>query len=357
MIDVLINASRIKYEILSTLFEEVVIDDHTVNLYVDLHSVIYRLYMSRNNPIVVNDRNAVKSMVVSILNSVGHYRRFLATRLKKNNRIFIVFNRKIPDYQSKQIEYGRKYYDRYSYANQEHCSINNSMDAVVGYLKDLCQFFEDIFFIDCEAVEEMDAIGYLIGKYDGFNVVYTNNELNYQLVENNDTIILYPSRDKSKIITRDTLFDFILADNKYRPTIADYRIYPIYLTLAGLSKRDVPSLTVKGKVKTIKLLEMMIAGGLISNDVSVSQFIKILTTITELSKDEQDHLSSRYRAICARLGQVALGEGKKKRIEAGLVNLYDQNNLDELNDSLGGEFSLAIQDLNKNKHAGKRVIW
>lgn len=358
MTDILINASRIKYDILTDIFEDHPITDKSVNFFIDFHDIIYRLYKQDLNADVINDPTLVKSIVVSIINTISHYRRYISTKLKKNNKIFIVFNRKIPDYQSKQIEYGRYYYDRYSKANVNYSGINQALFTAVDFIKEMVQYFEDIYFIDSNRIEEVDVIRYLFDKYpDSTNIIMTRNELNYQLVNfNNNVLILYPDRDKSKIFNKYTLFDFILSDKKYRPTHLTSDIYPVYLTMMGLKKRDIDSITIRGIVKLLKSLDLMVENQLITNKVSINQFTHELSKIITLSDFDKETIVARYKAISCELSVLSLTEVKRKIIDSCLVNLYDQNGLVDLNDSLGDKFIMNISDLNKNKRVGK-IEW
>jgi len=357
MVDILINASRIKYDILSDIFKDYTIDESYVNFYIDFHSIIYRIYKNEFNSDIINDKNLIKCIVVSILNTVSHYRRFLSVKLKKNNRIFIIFNDKIPDYQSSYIEYGRLYYDRYSKANKDYSSINAALEDSLSFVKELCSYFEELYFIDVSRIDEVNTITQLMTKYDGCNIIYTKNELNYQLVNSvNPTFILYPDRDHSKLFNKSNIYDFVLTGKKFRPKHMTAEIFPIYLTLIGLSKRDVPSITIRGMVKIMKVIDLMLENELISNSVSIQEFIYQLSKIVTVSESDKELIYNRYMAISYKLGLVGLSSIKKQQIDSCIIDLYDQNGLVKLNDSLGEAYILNISDLNKNKRSGK-VIW
>lgn len=358
MTDILINSSRIKYDILNELFDDYPITETTVNFFIDFHDIVYRLYKQDLNADVTNDSTIVKSLVVSIINTIAHYRRYLSTKLKKNNRIFIIFNKQIPDYQSKQIEYGRYYYDRYSKANANYSGINKALFTAIDFIKEMVQYFENIYFIESNRIEEVDVMRYLFDQYpNSANIVMSRNELNFQLVNYNDNVkILYPDRDKSKIFNKRTLFDFILSDKKFRPSYLTPDIYPLYLTMMGLKKRDVDSVTIRGVVKLLKCLDLMVENQMITNKVSINQFVHELGKIITLSDFDKETIIARYKAISCELSVLSLTETKKKIIDSNIVDLYDQNGLVELNDSLGDKFIMNLSDLNKNKRVGK-IEW
>lgn len=121
----LIGASRVKFSVLDEIFKEIKISKNHVTMYVDAHAILYRLY--RNNVISelqnLPTEIVVRDIVISFVNVLAHYRRYIATRLHKSNDIIVVFNRELPKYQKKYYsDYQHKLYEQYNPDHKDYGS-------------------------------------------------------------------------------------------------------------------------------------------------------------------------------------------------------------------------------------------
>ena len=206
MAKLLVNASRIKYDILNELFADIEIKNSTVNFFIDAHRLYYRLLVNKNTSVVYanSENELIMDIVISTLNTIGHYRRYLFTRKKKSNRIFLIVNRRAPRFQNQLIyEYGKEQFDRYSTEDPLFGPINVAINKAMEYLEAIIPYFEDVFMINSNRIEECVAMKYIMDCEEAkgdFNILFTNSEFAMQLL-NDDCIMLYPHQDKSKIYT------------------------------------------------------------------------------------------------------------------------------------------------------------
>ena len=102
MIHYLIGRARIKYTVLDEIFHSVYIpkENHLV-FHMDMSSILYRLYREKDLDTIqsVPYQVAVKDLVISIMNTIGHYRRYFTTLLGMSNTIILYFNQTPPAYQ------------------------------------------------------------------------------------------------------------------------------------------------------------------------------------------------------------------------------------------------------------------
>ena len=99
LIRYLIGASRIKYEVLENLYATIPTMQYRMGvMYVDAHSIFYRLFREKDFSTVYADsmNELVRDLVVGFFNVIGHYRRFMATRLQLDNDIYVMFNPDLP---------------------------------------------------------------------------------------------------------------------------------------------------------------------------------------------------------------------------------------------------------------------
>ena len=362
MVPRLISTSKIKFVVLEDMFKKVDIRSDMVNLYIDGYYVFYKLFKAEyTTDVYQTDFNRfVTDTVVSFLNVIAHYRRFIVTRLHKNNRIFIINNRSVPKYQSDIVKkYGKEYYEKLYPTHFEYGAINTLIDHALEMATDLCQYLEDIFVINSRKIEDHTTIAYLKNKTDGYHIYLSRNELMYLLLDDNSCLI-YPKRDSSYLVTKENCFTKIFKGVKYKPEnlTADYMLF--YLMLTGVKSRNISGTCIKGTVKGAKILESMITDGVLDSSSSINYFIELLPNYInrELTDDEMMKLKNVAKAIDLRTSVAALTSSQKNKIDTGIVNLFDQIGLEEINQLAERESDIInLTDLNMNRVKPERSYW
>lgn len=362
LVPLLINSAKIKYAVLDDLFKDVHIPDNTVNLYLDGFYIFYKLYRSEYL-VDVNTTDIgsfIKDVVISTLNTVAHYRRYLFTRLHKTNRIFIVFNRRAPKYQTALISYyGKAYYEKLYPTHFQYGPINLIIEQAVDMLKELCSYIEDVFLIDNRQVEDHTTIAYLKTLYSGFNIYYSRNEL-MSLIMDRNSLCIYPKRDDSKLSGYNTFFYNYFSKVKYKPIYLTTEYAKFYFILSGVKSKSIPGTCVNGQVKGSRILDSMIESDSIDIHTSLQRFIEILPRFLKrgLALEEEKSMTLLYKAIDVRTSMAALTSAQKARINNSLVNLFDQSGLEELNELIAmADDTINLTDLNMSKAREPKSYW
>ena len=370
MAKLLVNASRVKYEVLNELFEDIDIKNDTVNFFIDAHRLYYRLLVNKNSSVVhANGINVlVMDIVLSTLNTIGHYRRYLATRKKKSNRIFLIVNRRTPKFQSKLIyEYGKERFDRYSTEDPNFGPINLAINKAMEYLESIIPYFEDVFMINSNRIEECVSMSYIMNckeAKDDFNILYTNSEFAMQLL-NDNCVMLYPHQDKSKLYTHHNWTDYASRQLKkpLNMTDIDVSYAPIFMAIHGIENRGISSRYIHGPKNILTAIQSVAESGLCKNNLSMEMFLDAIQTIP--SKKERKPsasdvvvLNQLYKAFHIPTCIAALNSQEKTRIITGIYNLYDQVQLEQINESLAQfEDIIDISNLNMNRVKTWLDLW
>lgn len=363
MVPLLINSSRIKYSILDDTFKGHNIPDQTVNLYIDGYYLFYKLYRSEYEIDVYETRidQFIKDTVIAALNTIAHYRRYIVTRMRKFNRIFIVFNRKSPVYQTELIpKYGKVYYEKLYPTHFQYGALNIIIEQALEMLQDLCNYIEDVYVIDSRKIEDHVTIAYLQTLYNGFNIYFTRNELISLLLENSRSLLLYPKRDDSYVTNSLGYFQNFFSGVKYKPTYLTSEYAKFYFCLSGIKSKSIPATCVRGAVKGARVLDSMIENDSIDIHTSIKSFTTNLPKYLgrELTKKEETDLTLLYRAIDVRTAMAAMTNAQKARINSNLINLYDQTGLEELNELVSSEDDVInLTDLNMNRTKEPVSFW
>lgn len=354
MINILIGSSRIKYIFLDQIFKSSKLNNYNnkLTLIVDGYSVIYRLYRNEFNMDVyhVNNDVLIQEYVTAFINTIAHYRRYLVTRLHRNNRIYIVFNRSIPKYQTSCYgNYGAKYYDRLSCDNIAYGSINSVIDKATNYLKELCRYFDGIYYLDTDGVEDHAIVELIKREHKKSDILlYSRNLLWLQFLDSR-TEMIYPKRDDSRLITKDNMSDWIFRKTKYKgKNINPDNIRHVF-ACSGCESRDIKAVGISGITRISKMIDKIIDSGSYINNMNIQTFLTLSDDIlkTPYSNEDKQIAKNIFNAIDGKLSYKAMSDSQRSMVIQSKIDLYDINGLHELNDSFTDvEDVINITDLN-----------
>lgn len=333
----LIGASNIKYEVLDTIFRDVPIRNDIINLYIDTDYVFHRLYRNNTNSdlYAVDSNVLVMDIVVTVINMIGHYRRYFATRLHKDNRIFLLFNTKIPAYQKHCYDsYGQTYYEKYKRNNKDYGEITAVIQSAYKFIKSIIVYFEGLYCIDNSGIDNLTAIQHIrlneVTKND-YSIIFTRNLLACQLISDNCSV-LYTKRDDSYMITDKDPYEAILAGKKTTSGELTASMIPFCFGLSGYTERGIESPACRGIVSGVKKVKKLMDDGKINPNSSNSSFIEAIEN--DFMSDELDDIKSLLNAITISLSKKALTSNQKEQIMSGIYDLYDQEGIDKINEML-----------------------
>lgn len=361
MIKYLVGASRIKFSVLDEIFKEIHINQDMIVMYVDAHSILYRLYRLKSLDSIYSlpAEVAVKDLVVSFINVLGHYRRYFATHLGKTNDIIVTFNRKLPNYQgSIDPDYQHKLYEIYEPDHKDYSALTEIVDTAIQFIKSIVPYFEGIYFLENEGIDDYAAMYYMMTseKYNGvYNLIFSRNILPTQLIGNTCSQ-LYNKRDSSYLITNNTVYqNGILKDRK---TVASENLtsdlLPFIWTLSGCSDIGLKKSKYVGSTTGIvKLFNKLVDQHIIKPGMSIQSFLKEISDYVNNGAEfrmSMNKMMDRYRLVNISLATSAISKSQAINLWKNVFDLYDQEGLELINDKLaeinGDAELLEITNLN-----------
>lgn len=362
MVRYLIGRARIKYTVLDQLFRSVYIPQPGIVMCVDASSILYRLYRKHDLDMIysVDPNIVIKDLVISFLNTLAHYRRYMMTRLNKTNDIIVYFNRIPPDYQTMIYpDYRKSWYKLFDPNHPDFGPLTAIVEEAFNFIQGLVPYFEGIYVIDNIGVDDFTTMYHMINspKYkDWYHLIFSRNMLTTQMVDSSCSV-LYNKRDDSYMITNGTVFKNGIL--KGRKTGASENLTPKMLpfiwTLGGCSDVDLKKSKYAGGVAdTVKILNPLADQRLFQDTMSIQSFLKELAKNTKDNQAElksvPDQLVNRYRILNLQFTAAALTDSQKINIWKSCIDLYDQFGLEEINDRLAmigsSEELLEITNLN-----------
>lgn len=363
MMKFLIGRSRIKYAVLDELFRTIYIPQDKVVFHVDASAILYRLYRNKDLDMIysVDQDIAIRDLVISFLNVLAHYRRYLVTRLHKTNDILVYFNHKEPGYQRILFSnYRKEWYD--GLKNQMNFGpLNHIIEEGFRFIQGLIPYFEGIYMVNGDGVDDFTAMYHTIhSKYYGneknwYHIIFSRNMLSTQMVDGH-CCQLYNKRDDSYIIDLNTVYkNGILKGRK--TAASDHmtaKFLPFIWTLGGCTDISLKkSKYMNGVADAVKSLNPIVDHRALTDDMSIQAFIKALSNYIEPSAELRlvpTDLINRYRMLDLSLSAAAITEDQKIKIWKNHFDLYDQTGLEEINDHLSnmGENADLLEITNLN---------
>jgi hypothetical protein len=332
---------------------------------IDMSAVMYRLYREKDLSMIYNTDPAivVKDLVIAILNTVAHYRRYFFTRMHKTNDIILFFNTEIPtDSWKLNDEYRSGWYNLFDEHHPVYGPLNAIVKQAVQFLSGIIPYFEGVYLIADTGIDDYVAMTHMVTsnkRYDSsiwYTLIYSKNVFVTQLIDNNCSV-LFPKRDDSYLITNGTCYKNGVL--KGRKTGASENLSPKQLpfiwTVSGCSDIGIKrTKCANGVVDAIKQINPLADQKLINDNMSIDGFLRAYSTACP------DHelwlsliplvLKNRYRLLSLRSAADRLTDNDQIKIWRNVIDLYDQLSLEEINDKLAdisanGEL-LEITNLN-----------
>lgn len=379
----ILGASKTKYAVLDELFNRSNFRDYDcVYFLVDGHAIFQKLFQNREiaPQYADNFEDLVQDIVIGFYNVLGHYRRYFATHLERDNVIIASFNDTAPKYETELLPgFEEKQYWRYSKENIDYYLVNKALKAAWSYICSLSRYFEDIYCIHQPGVNDFTTLSYAAQNClhkplrRTMYVYLTKNQYAAQFILRFDSMILYPSRDDTKLYTYDNIVnDWILKKNKTKVSnlFLPNMLLPIWCYcglkdisvealpffagrmakfIAGVDAMEARAMQRQPQSQAMRSLSMRELNSLIP-----SFFPKIKRSAAEMQVFcVQKQIFTRYRALSSYFSLRALAINQKENIRSQLINLYDQNELEDYNNILAnGEIDpnlLELDNLNMSR--------
>lgn len=333
-IDQILGSNYIRYDRLVDMVNTAFVGSSadTVNMYIDLYSMLKPLYNNQNYNI--EDYSKVTS---NIINICAHYREFFRTRYRVESRFFLVYSKNTP-YINKQ------FYPEYNSGNESSFNTNKLVDDMISnnisLLETICPYLPDIFFIKGDF--ETSVIIYdLICRVETLDkvsphIVLTKDKYAYQLIPTRDNVLIFrPKKNKgldmSYFINKGNLISTYMNDRKVKFDESYMSIMPEMLTLMmGLSSVKERNIKTLLNIKsTMKIINDAIKEYKLLNGYNT---IETLWNSIDNSKIKLSQQSFEYRMKAIDIifqHSIYINTPECKNVKC--TNLYDPETVKEIN--------------------------
>ena len=340
----LIDTNNIRYNILQdiTNAEFSTSNINTVNLYIDMYSILKVLY--RNDNFDIDDYSSITS---SIVNICAHYRNFYKTRYGVYTRIFIINSDNLSPINRKFVY---KYNEGYKLSIEMKQKVRDMVDYNMGLLRTLVPYLPHIYFIDTtfeSSVVMYDIMSRDDKRNEKAHVILTKDPYVYQLtaMKPNTVILRKKDKDTAYYINANNLINTYLKERnvKERDTTMSPGLYTMMLALSSFKQRNMKSVT--SISKAISVIESAIKDHRIANIHNTSDHVwKSLLLYGGIKSNEID-LMNRFKALDVPYAHMIFMESPERDFNDRLINLDDPDAVRAINNEYFKNNPLDLNNL------------
>lgn len=363
----LIGSTAIRYEYLDQILPPIVDkiqENEKIIFHVDLEGIIYGLYRksSISALLAMEFDYLVKDITVGVINVLAHYRKYFATRLGMDNEILVYWNYELPGYQEAYCtEYRNKTYGKYDPQHPSYGVVYQATRKAAKMIANLLQFVEGIYWIDNGKYDTYSAITYTMttnrySKY--YHLIFSRTMILGQLVGKRVAQLVHKRQleptghggntytsGASYLITKKNVYEKVFYNSKEKAPDVDLPLnyIPIIWTLSKYSDMGIPRLIYTKLPDCIRHLEELYHAGVISEDSTIPNIIDELAKARPkyVSEDSADQIKQRagdrYKILNLKLAAKGVVQPQVMSMYRGVIDLYDQNALEKLNEQLTAE--------------------
>jgi hypothetical protein len=349
MLQAIINSKKIKYSVLNPLIQNnLPKETKEVNVFISLECILKQFYNPKVNEIMNSLEVPEKYLLSSeLINVVAHYRHFFWSRFGLPSSYFVYYSTEKATYNMLEVDgYRDSFYEKRVDNTLEYGSLNKMIKENLKLSNLLSEYLPNIYFIDTKDMEPAALTDFIIknNQDDGLtNIVLSNNQIDYQLVNNDKTFAITLQSDDSKVIRRENLMSLFLKNSKKKSkTVLSPDFYVPVFAISGHKAFNIDGLKGMGKIKTINVLEKALADGDISNTNYKS--LNLVSKKLFPSDDAETVISNfnvlKYENLCAHMTPKQLDN-----IRSQIENKSDNQSLMEINHQYYEKYPLQLIEL------------
>lgn len=350
MIENILGTFKIKYDIIMPQINEKIRSGSFINIYLDLNSLLDPLYSPNVVPVIERRDDKKFTVITSILSIIAHYRYLFYSRYKVHSKFILFYSFKRPfDGKTINERYCEDYDNKYSLSNPNLFTLNKFINSELDNLKTLIEYIPYAYLYNTEDFEPMGIVHHFVNKSfeDDVNLLISKDMYDFQFLKGNNTFLLYPKMEDTKLISSNELIDFVLERGKvsYRPEIdVDNSLYSLILSIMGISKRTLKGIKGYGIAKAIKLIEKKINSKEIPNQFFISEdmLIKLIDSNSSVVTIKNNLRTLDVELVYNRIKDLP---SFNHMIENGLVDKTDIETFSKINEDCFNDNPININHL------------
>jgi len=356
----LINSKKIKYTVLDTLFNRqefsaVYKPGTMINFFIDIESISKHLFASNFRDDIYNEISTINNiadesaLTAFLLNYIGHYRHYFASRLGCPSR-YILFYSFQKDKRNLDLEptYREHYYKtRLSTDNDAFNKIRSNIEYNLNLIKNIIKYIPDCYIYDTGDLNHMLIPSYIMNVNSSeraLNIINTDNVEIYgqDIFYNRNCFLLEMKSDNSKLLGYNNILTLIKDHHKLAPAdieaVQPSALVFLFMLISHKKYLNLPSYKKIGYKRGLQICKNLSADLDTINSVflSIDGFANLSLIDSSLEKFVPnfypEDFNLRYKILNHWYQIVELQDKLADLIDKNTINLVDPESLKKLND-------------------------
>lgn len=360
MLQMMLHSKKLSYARLNDIMPQYIpqqgVKYDTVNVVVDLYDVVKQLYkpqlLEQLHSMKVQDRWQITSEIINI---VGHYRHYFASRLWKYTNIYFIYSDKESSYHTSLNPNYRKdfYQKRLDNNDPTFGTLTKIIKENFQLIKTFLEYVPHAYFINTGDVE-YNIVPYMM-QVEGLidtsipTVMISNEEIYYQdFAHNHNLIQLLIKGEKSRIVTRENMWDEVVSGVKKKPDIHLLpELYPVVLACTGYNSYNVEKVNRMGVARAIPFItkELLDTGAIHNIDYSSIEVFSEAINKSGIKEDYKQKIIDNFKLLShSALGGVAYTQKNVENIRLQtMVEKIDPRSVNYINEKYFEHYPILIE--------------
>lgn len=330
-------------------------DTDTVNLFIDVRSFTNIIFANNIEFSYIDNQTPIAS---SIINYAIYLRRFYLKYFSVYSHIYIIWaSNELPCMNSKYTSYNA--HNNMSFQSSIMKKILN-MNLI--HINNICPYLDGIYFINGGKNETGCIIQYILKSkeknntfnlFDSPNIIFTKDNLLYQLVANNKrTFIFYPSKkcgeDISGSVMKKNIYKEYRMSCYYKYNFEDednppFELFPICMRISNFKNRNINGLYPFNKV--CKVIKTLYDNKYISKNITEQNLNDIILSTTKNMNNLNLYNFENSNALNIIDGINFIDPSITSELNKGILDLNSPEDLKAVNTRYFMNYPLQILDL------------
>lgn len=362
MLQMMLHSKKLSYDRLNKILPDYIpqqgVKYDTINIVIDLYDVVKQLYkpqlLEQINHMKTSDRYQITSEIINI---VGHYRHYFASRLWKYTNVYFIYSGEPSEYHTSiDKDYRKEFYRKRLDSNDATFGIlTRIIKENFRLIRNFLEYVPHAYFIDTGKVE-YNIVPYMMYVENLIDtsiptLMISNEEIYFQdFVHNPKLLQLLIKGDKSRIITQENMWDEVIKDLKKKPDIHLFpELYPVVLACTGYNGYDIEKVNRMGVARGIPFItkELLDEGYINNIDYSSIEVFKESIEKSGIKEDYKQKIIHNFSLLShSALGGLAYTRKDVENIKLQtLIERIDPKAVTYINEKYFEKFPILIDYL------------
>lgn len=251
-----------------------------INVFINLDCVVRKMISMPTERYSRISKSTAQEFTSNVLNLAAHYRSYF-TKHKLYSKIYIYFTSPVKEYRN--TTYNEKYRNNWFIKlclSPDYKIIGKTIRESLEIIQIITEYIEGVYFIQSGTIEGSVIPSIINSEYESgyHNFIVTDDLYDFQYV-NNDYHIIYPRKDESILLDKNTMMDYVklLANIGDEIKTPNALTYPFILSVLGDKRREIPRLSRFGMTSILKTINKCIDKQIITDRTfNINMMLKVV---------------------------------------------------------------------------------